>query len=409
MQKNKKRPDGRIKSKVYIGQVNGKPQYKYVYAKNNRELEQKIQEVKTKLGKGLDMTVERDSFKYWAEQWLKLKKTDVSAGRYATYSARLKNLECLYPYQISKLRAADFQNILIDLALEPCERTRKPYSRATLNDVKNTARQIMQLAIDNRVIDYNPVSSCTIPKNAAPAEKRRALTETEQSWIREFPHRAQTAAMIMMYAGLRRGELMALTWADIDLDEKTIRVERFIELINGKPNIKDIGKSDAATRTVYIPDILVEYLRNVPTPHIGYVVHKVNGGLMTDSAWKRMWSSYLDDLNLRYGDWEHCSASGNKRPSKYERDKTKKPMLIPAFTAHWLRHTFITMMYLAGVDILTAKEQAGHQDIETTMGIYTHLDNKFKKKNIEKMNDFINDKSEYGGQNGGQKSRKGAV
>ena len=84
-------------------------------------------------------------------------------------------------------------------------------------------------------------------------------------------------------------------------------------------------------------------------------------------------------------------------------------MLIPAFTAHWLRHTFITMMYLAGVDILTAKEQAGHQDIETTMGIYTHLDSKFKKKNIEKMNDFLNDKSEYGGQNGGQKSRKGAV
>ena len=70
-----KRPDGRIKSKVYIGQVNGKPQYKYVYAKNNRELEQKIQEVKTKLGKGLDMTAERDSFKYWAEQWLKLKGT----------------------------------------------------------------------------------------------------------------------------------------------------------------------------------------------------------------------------------------------------------------------------------------------------------------------------------------------
>lgn len=409
MQKNKKRADGRVRAKVYIGQIEGRKQYKYVYAKNNRELEKKVQEVKTKLGKGLDMTAERDSFRYWAERWLMLKQTEVSAGRYDTYSARLKNLLPLYDFEISRLRTSDFQELLLDLAATPCKRTGKPYSKATLNDVKNTMRQIMQLAIDNRVIDYNPVNSAIIPKNATPAEKRRALTEKEQRWIREFPHRAQTAAMIMMYAGLRRGELLALTWADIDLNAKTIRVERFIEFIKGKPHIKDIGKTDAATRTVYIPDILVEYLENVPGDHIGYIVHKRNGELMTDSAWKRMWESYLDDLNLRYGDWEHCPAANNKRPSKYEPDKSRKPMLIPAFTAHWLRHTFITLMYMSGVDILTAKEQAGHKDIETTMGIYTHLDAQHKRKNIDKMNAYLNIEADNGGHEGGQKPGESAV
>ena len=64
-------------------------------------------------------------------------------------------------------------------------------------------------------------------------------------------------------------------------------------------------------------------------------------------------------------------------------------MLIPRFTAHWLRHTFITLMYMAGVDILTAKEQAGHEDIETTMGIYTHLDEQFKKKNVSKLDEYL--------------------
>ena len=148
MQKNKKRSDGRVRAKVYIGQVDGKPQYKYVYAGNNRELEAKVQEVKTKLGKGLDLTAERDSFEYWTERWAKLKKSNVSAGRYASYSARLSNLKSLYKCEISKLRTSDFQELMLDLASEPCDRIGKPYSKSTLNDVKNTARQIMQLAID---------------------------------------------------------------------------------------------------------------------------------------------------------------------------------------------------------------------------------------------------------------------
>ena len=410
MQKNKKRADGRVRSKVYIGQVDGRPQYKYVYARNNRELETKVQEVKTKLGKGLDLTAERDSFEYWAERWAKLKKSNVSAGRYASYSARLNNLKPLYNYEISKLRTSDFQELMLDLASDPSERTGKPYSKSTLNDVKNTARQIMQLAIDNRVIDYNPVSSVTIPKNAAPAEKKRALTDIEQRWICEFPHRAQTAAMIMMYAGLRRGELLALTWADIDVEAKTIRVDKSVEFNKNVSTIKEGGKTKAATRTVYIPQVLADYLRDVPGIHFGLVVQKKRGGIMTDTAWRRMWDSYLDDLNLRYGDWEHCLQTNGKRPSKYSpKKKEKKPMLIPRFTAHWLRHTFITLMYMAGVDILTAKEQAGHEDIETTMGIYTHLDNQFKKKNVSKLDDYLREKETYGGQHGGQNPDESVV
>ncbi len=55
----------------------------------------------------------------------------------------------------------------------------------------------------------------------------------------------------------------------------------------------------------------------------------------------------------------------------YQKPKSKMapggvPIIIPKFTAHWLRHTFITMMYMAGVDVLTAAKQAGHADIKVT-------------------------------------------
>lgn len=70
------------------------------------------------------------------------------------------------------------------------------------------------------------------------------------------PHRAQTAAMIMLYAGLRRGELIPLLWSDIDLKAGTISVNKSVEFINGAPNLKSGGKTDAATRTVFMPKLL---------------------------------------------------------------------------------------------------------------------------------------------------------
>mgnify|MGYP001074803955 FL=1 len=191
--KNKARDDGRLQSKVYIGTKNGKKQYKYVYATNAKELEQKVQELKTKLNKGLDLTADRDTFGYWGEKWLKLKKIEVSVKRYEAYSKRFENLEPIHDFNISKLKATDIQDIILDCADEPSEKTGKPYAKQTLIEIRNVAKQIIQLAIENRVLDYNCASAVKIPKTAEKST-RRALTEEEQSWITDTPHRAQTAA-----------------------------------------------------------------------------------------------------------------------------------------------------------------------------------------------------------------------
>lgn len=191
----------------------------------------------------------------------------------------------------------------------------------------------------------------------------------------------------MLYAGLRRGELLALTWEDIDLDHATINVTKTVEMINGKPNVKTGGKTAAATRTVFMPKVLVEYLSNVPHNRFSLVCPNSKGNVMSSTAWKRLWESYLCKLNLKYGDWENCLETSGKRPSKFS--PKEKPMIIPEFTAHWLRHTYVTLLYMSGVDVLTAKEQAGHADIKTTMEIYTHLDSEFKKHNINKLDEYI--------------------
>ena len=380
--KNKTRADGRLQSKVYIG--SGK--YKYVYAATSKELQEKINEIKLKLGKGIDVTAERDSFGYWAEKWLKLKKVEVSNGRYVTYTARLKNLDPISYIPISKLRAADIQDIILDLStFNPT--TGKPMAKKTLKEVKQPAAQVIQLAIDNRVTDYNCALAVKIPQEAE-SHTKEALTDEMQRWIRETPHRAQTAAMIMLYAGLRRGELIPLLWSDIDLKSGTISVNKSVEFINGAPNLKSGGKTDAATRTVFMPKLLIKYLEPLAGNPFALVCPSAHGKLMSDTAWKRLWESYLKELNIRYGDFKNSVLwDGDTAPSKF--NPKKVPMLIPEFTAHSLRHTYITMLYKAGVDVLTAKEQAGHADISTTLAIYTHLDSEFKKKTLTKLDDYL--------------------
>jgi integrase len=380
----KKRQDDRYVAKVM---VDGKA--KYVYGKTVKERDEKVRELKRKLDKGLDISAEKDTFGYWREKWLKLKQVEVSHGRYRTYFARSAHLEKIFNIEITRVRASDIQDIILELAvLNP--NTGKPMAKQSLRELKQISAQIIQLAIDNRVLDYNCAQAVKIPADTEQKTKE-ALTEEQRQWIIDTPHRAQTAAMIMLFAGLRRGELIPLQWKDIDFDNRCISINKAVEYIEDKPHVKPKGKSDAAMRTVYIPQMLMDYLR----PHRGaafeLVCPSAGHTLMTNTAWKRLWESYLNELNFKYGNFESniaWMAKHKSRPTS-KHSPEKPPMMIPRFTAHSLRHTYITMLYMAGVDVLTAKEQAGHADIQTTLGIYTHLNSEYKKQHIVKFDEYL--------------------
>lgn len=218
--KNNKRADGRLETTVTIGHdENGKPLRKHLYAKSAKELNEKVVSIKMSIGKGLDISAQNDTFKSWADIWLKMKKPNIGNSQYKHY---LSYLKCLNGYigevSIKDIRLIHIQEIINSL-FEENPNTGKHSSKKLLTEIKNTAKQVFEFAIDNKVIDYNPAAKVQIPKKAI-SEERRALTEEEQAWISETPHRMQTAAMIMMYAGLRRGELIPLTWDDIDLKRK---------------------------------------------------------------------------------------------------------------------------------------------------------------------------------------------
>ena len=190
--------------------------------------------------------------------------------------------------------------------------------------------------------------------------------------------------------------MIPLLWSDIDLSAKTISVNKSVEMINGKSVLKESTKTAAGMRVVYIPQVLADFLASEPHNNSLLVCPDASGRMMSESAYKRLWDSYLAELNFKFGDFSGVLVPNEQSGTmeQYHKPKSrfapqKIPFVIPRITAHMLRHTFITLMYIAGVDLLTAKEQAGHADVQTTMEIYTHLDSIYKVKQIEKLDEYI--------------------
>lgn len=381
MARAKRRADGRFCSQIYLGRdADGRKKYKSVYGKSPAELKEKETAVRLQLGRGLDVLSQRDDFAVWADDWLRIKDTENITPRQMDNYRRAVKLwkEELQGYEIGQVRADDIERVLLVLS-------NKGLSQRTINLYRSTIRQIMRRAV-GRVIPVNPAEQVELAAVGRREEQRRALTAEEQKWIWDTPHRAQPVAVIMMLSGLRRGELAALTWNDVDLDVRTITVNKAITYdSNGVPSLRHVTKSAAGMRTVDIPQRLADYMRRMPKDNL-LVIPSASGGVMTESAWAKLWRSYMRELNIKYG---------TRTPADLARMKSSKPgpkaldMTIPNITMHWLRHTFCTLMYLAGVDVVQACAQMGHADVSTTLRIYTHLDAVHKRKSVSKLDTFL--------------------
>lgn len=364
MPKLKKREDGRYAKQVYLGRVDGKRKYKIVYGNSPGEAEEKAVRLRMQMRKGIDIESSQDDFGKWAQRMQDAKKTEgVGRSQQDGLKRCCNYLMPLYSLELAKVQVNDVQSIIN--VLSDYHEGKPPLSKSYLMKIKGAASNVFKLAIESRVVDFNPAEYVRIPKTAVETH-RDAITEEQREWILATEHRAKTAAMVMLYAGLRRGELIALTWNDVDLKERTITVNKSAELIDNIAQIK-ATKTEAGTRVVHIPVVLQQHLSNVPKISL-YVCPNASGGRCTKVAWRSLWESYM--VELRKG------------------QQSKMKILRVEFTPHQLRHTFCTDMYFAGVDVLTARDQMGHADIKTTLSIYTHLNKCFKKESMSKMDGY---------------------
>lgn len=381
MAKTKKRADGRYCRQIYLGRdaATGKRKYHAVYAATAKEADRLAAEYRAAIGHGLDPFAGRKTVKDLLDNLQAVKKAQgVGVSWQRSLDINARHLSPLWAMPADKVRTADVQRALNAMA-------DKGLSHKTLTGIAGTLSAAFRLAIPE-IVQYNPCDRAVVPAGV-PAKRREWLDEERQGWVLNTPHRAQRAAMLMMYSGLRRGEATALTWADVDLDERTICVTKSWDFAAHK--IKP-PKTAAGVRTVHIPQLLADFLRaeRAADPDTVYVIHTASGGRMTDTAWRRLWNSYMAALNAKYA-FDCASVFATRKKDADGNERGALPIVIRTFTPHELRHTFCTLLYQAGVDVLTARDQMGHASVQVTQEIYTHLDEKHKARKMEAFDAYL--------------------
>lgn len=232
--KAKKRADGFYQRSITIGRKpNGKPIRKTIYAKTIKELEAKTADYQQQLRHGTLSTDEKMTFGELAEIWIKDYKPSISNSTRAMYTNILNThlLPELSGYILKDLKTHHLQSIINRLA----ENGR---SESTLKKIKLTAIQILDFAMDNDVVYRNVFSKVSIPSITATV--RRPLTQEEIQLINDTHtgHRMGISALLLLYCGLRRGELVALTWNDISIKNKFISINKAAVYVKNKAEVK---------------------------------------------------------------------------------------------------------------------------------------------------------------------------
>lgn len=339
-----------------------------LYARSQRELDIKVLELKKQIIEQKDLETNR-TFSYWAERWMKEQKipSGISKGTLVEYESAIKYLNKEFgDKDLSRIHLSDFQSFINELALKN-PHTGKPSAKGTLMNICKVAHSIFVYASANAVpgiIDY--FSMVSISKDA-PVNKRESLDYEQINMILSTEFRMKPLVMIMLFCGLRRGEVIPLQWNDIDFVNHTISVSKSVVFEPNMPRVKKGGKSLAATRTVPMPIILEQYLWSYKEDNsvINVLVCPNRQGKMyTKTSFNCDWNQFLWQLNKKYG-YSNLDVSDVKA--------SKLPMRIKEFTSHYLRHTYATMLYWQGVDQVTAMRLLGHSNIQVTINTYTDL------------------------------------
>lgn len=323
------------------------------------------------------------TFLDWATAWLETKSYDCQYGTLAMYRSALKHLSPIFDTPIDDISAYTLEQVLSSAYRQ------SKLTHHTLNIIKSVANGAFQLRFKSAsagqlLSQGNPVQYVDLPAKAS-STKREAILEEQIRWIVDTPHKMQGAAMIGLFAGLRRGEMLALDpTTDFLWEENAIVVNKSLEYINGVGHLKNCTKTAAGMRTVYVPDILMAHLRSIL--YQGHIfLPSGKGTYLCDKSWHSLWERYQRDLNIKYG---YGVGLHTAKAEKLQKQKNLE-WKIKRFTFHQLRHTCATMMYLAGIDAPTAKRQLGHSDIRTTLNVYTHLDEQHQKINVEGYNRYV--------------------
>ena len=219
----------------------------------------------------------------------------------------------------------------------------KGYAPTYLRTINNQITAIFNYAVKYYDLKSNPCHKAGTMGKKNSDEKGIWTTEDFSKFISVFDDRPQSymGFMILFWSGLRIGELLALTVADIDFENETLTVNKSYQRINGR-DVVTTPKTPKSNRTISLPHFLMEPIAN----YISKIYNaKPDTRLLPCTKW------YFEH-EIKRG----AELAGLKK-----------------IRIHDLRHSHCSLLFEMGISPLEVADRLGHEKVETTLDIYAHL------------------------------------
>lgn len=323
-----KRPDGRYEWKQMI---DGEVRY---------ESDMSLSELRLKIKKLTNIGINKDKTKLfdWMDHWLKTyvkpyKKPSTYNNYKFAYEKYIKKY--MRNVQLRHVTKSDVQTMITDLI-------NAGYSSSLIKNVRKALSvAFISANEDEQIVDFNPTRDTKLPKGRTPTRKTFQIEELVVIIEKFSSSRWLYGILFMLATGLRRGELLALKWSDIDFKEKRIKIE----------------------------DNLTQYGVDTPKDNECHYVPLSEHATVYLSGWKNQLQKEHNPAVYKKVDTIFVSIEGTPlRPSSFNNMITKKKFEFHV-TPHMLRHTFV---YLSKgkISLSELQEALGHSQSTTTLDIY---------------------------------------
>ena len=263
------------------------------------------------------------------------------------------------------------------------------YAYSTIKFIHNMLYPALEMAVDDDIIRKNPAKG-SISDYGRPAKERVALTISQQEKLLSFvqKHNVYNAyypmLTIMIGTGVRCGELIGLTWKDVDTKARTVSIDHqliYKNLGDGCRFHISAPKTDSGIRTIPMTqDVLRAFEEQ---RKINFMLGKgkdvevegYKGFIFMAKTGRPLMPSAVNNVLYNIVD------AYNKEEVKAAKKDHRKAELLPKISAHIMRHTACTRMAECRMDIKVLQYIMGHAHIDVTMEVYNHLGDRARIEN----------------------------
>lgn len=356
-----KRKDGRWEGR-YLKEYdnNGRIKYGSVYAKTYNDVKIKLASIVPSVFEIPTNNVNTD-FKTICYEWLYSKKNNIKQSTYAKYSFEIERY-IIPQFRKCKLYEVD-KNSLCDLITNNQELSQNTLKHISIifKSIVSFANEKYDLSIDLK--EYNFSSS---------KDKRiNVLSLTQQEKLEIYLLRetdlAKLGVYLCLYTGLRIGELCALKWSDIDLENGILRVRRTMQRIQSTDTV-----IKSKTKVIIEKPKSDNSIRDLPLlNHIITLIKKYQPSNIEDKYFLTGNINYIEPRTMQNKFKKYLDEAG-----------------IESINFHALRHTFATRAIESGIDVKSVSEILGHSTVKMTLEKYVHITMEEKQRQINKLVPF---------------------